>query len=298
MTLPGSGGTVSFKYDPFGRRLYKSSSAGTSIYAYERQTVIEEANASGGVVARYAQGLNIDEPPAMFRSGTTSYYDVDGLNSLTSLSSSAGALSQTYTFDSFGKQTTSSGSLTNPFQYSGRESDSETGLYFYRARYYDRQSGRFISEDPNDKGSLYEAQNLYVYTENNPVNGTDPFGLYTLKKGGKHPPLPPSPEIDKLLNCIESSTGLHLTVTSTSEDIPQHPPGTPHRRGLAVDLKYDPGNADKILCAAKGCGAGFGLDEAKHPSPQSTGNHIHLQIPAGRRGGHGDLPKNGCNGKC
>jgi hypothetical protein len=55
----------------------------------------------------------------------------------------------------------------------------------------------------------------------------------------------------------------------------------------------------KILCAAAGCGAGFGLDEAKNPSAHSTANHIHLQIPLGPSsmgGGHGDLPKNTCNG--
>lgn len=49
---------------------------------------------------------------------------------------------------SSGKQTASSGSLTNPFQYTGREFDTETGLYYYRARYYDPSTGRFLSEDP------------------------------------------------------------------------------------------------------------------------------------------------------
>ncbi len=296
VTLPGSGGTVSFKYDPFGRRIEKSSSSGTSIYAYDDKNLIEEVNSAGSVVARYTQGENIDEPLAMLRSGATSYYEQDDLSSVTSLSNGAGSLAQTYTFDSFGNQTASSGSLTNPFRFAGREFDTELSLYFMRARYFDPATGRFISEDPYDAGSLYDDLNRYVYTENNPTNWTDPLGLYTLKKGGKHPPLPPSPEIDKLLNCIESKTGLNLTVTSTSEDIPQHPPGTPHRRGVAVDLKYDPGNADKVLCVAAGCGAGFGLDEAKHPSAQSTGNHIHLQIPAGKKGGHGDLPKNTCSG--
>ncbi len=47
VTLPGSGGTVSFKYDPFGRRIYKSSSAATSTYAYDGDTLIEESNSSG-----------------------------------------------------------------------------------------------------------------------------------------------------------------------------------------------------------------------------------------------------------
>ena len=148
VTPPGTGGTVSFKYDPFGRRIYKSSSAGTSIFAYDGDNLIEETNAIGGVVARYSQTQYVDEPLAMLRSGTTSYFHTDGLGSTTSLSNASGALAQTYTYDSFGKRVTSSGSLTNPFQYTSRELDSETSLYYFRARYFDPNIGRFISEDP------------------------------------------------------------------------------------------------------------------------------------------------------
>jgi hypothetical protein len=89
VTLPNSGGTVNFKYDPFGRRIYKSSSSATSVYVYDRVNLIEETSASGAAVARYAQGLNIDAPLAMLRSSTTSYYQVDGLGSVTSVSSTA-----------------------------------------------------------------------------------------------------------------------------------------------------------------------------------------------------------------
>src|SRR5207244_13443920 len=92
VTLPGSGGTVTFKYDPFGRRIYKSSSSGTSVYAYDGDNLVEETNSSGAVVARYEDTQNIDEPLAMLRSGATSYFHADGLGSVTSLSSSAGAL--------------------------------------------------------------------------------------------------------------------------------------------------------------------------------------------------------------
>jgi RHS repeat-associated protein len=145
-TAAGSG--VSFKYDPFGRRVYKSSSSGTSTYAFDGSNLIEETNSTGAAVARYSQGLDIDEPLAMLRTSTTSYYQADGLGSVTSLSSAAGSLARTYTFDSFGKQTASSGSLTNPFQYTAREFDTETSLYYYRARYYDPQTGRFLKEDP------------------------------------------------------------------------------------------------------------------------------------------------------
>src|SRR6266446_4796522 len=85
VTLPGTGGTVSFKYDPFGRRIYKSSNSGTSVYAYDWYNPIEETNSSGAVVARYSQGLNIDEPLAMLRSSTTSFYNADGLGTITPL---------------------------------------------------------------------------------------------------------------------------------------------------------------------------------------------------------------------
>src|SRR5579859_118482 len=102
----------------------------------------------------------------MLRSGATSYYQADGLGSVTSLSNTAGALAQTYTFDSFGNQTASNGSLTNPFQYTGRELDSETMLYFMRARYFDPASGRFISEDPV---TFLGGHNFYTYVGNWPT---------------------------------------------------------------------------------------------------------------------------------
>jgi RHS repeat-associated protein len=177
VTLPGSGGTVSFKYDPFGRRIYKSSSTGTSIFAYDGERLLEETNTSGAVVARYAQGENIDEPLAMLRSGATSYYENDGLGSITSLTSGSGSIVESYTFDSFGKTTASTGSVTNPFQYTGREFDQETGLYFYRARYYDPTSGRFLSEDPIGFGG---GRNFYNYALGDPTNFSDPTGLLSL----------------------------------------------------------------------------------------------------------------------
>jgi len=75
--------------------------------------------------------LNIDEPLVMLRSGTTSYYQADGLGSLTSLSNPSGALTNTYTYDSFGNLLASTGSLVNSFRCTGREFDTETSLYAF-----------------------------------------------------------------------------------------------------------------------------------------------------------------------
>ena len=186
VTLPSTGGTVTFKYDPFGRRIYKSSSSGTSVFTYDGDNLVEETNAAGGVVARYSQGLNIDEPLAMLRGASTSYYHADGLGSVTSLTNAAGALAQTYTYDSFGKLTASAGSLMNSFQYTARESDPETGLYYYRARYYDPNAGRFLSEDPlNING---DDLNFYRYVGNSSVSFYDPAGLQRVNSPRTGPP--------------------------------------------------------------------------------------------------------------
>jgi len=83
-------------------------------------------------------------------------------------------VSQTrYTYEPFGITTQTGISSSNSFAFAGRESDT-AGLYYYRARYYDPATGRFISEDPLafDGGDV----NLYRYARNNPISFTDPSG--------------------------------------------------------------------------------------------------------------------------
>ena len=260
VTLPGSGGTVSFKYDPFGRRIYKSSSNGTSIYAYDGDSLIEETNSSGTAVARYSDGPNIDETLAMFRSSATSYYHADGLGTITSLSNTAGSLAETYTFDSFGKPTNSSGSLTNPFQYIGREFDSETSLYYYRARYYDPGVGRFISEDPT---GVEGGMNLFAYTDNNPLKWVDPFGLapklprcpkggVILSRSELDAMTGPLTQADKA-NFNRGCVGMCLAYQGSSADYPENTPGTKCFKTLAqAQARTCPAGQQKFIFAHQG----------------------------------------------
>ena len=90
-----------------------------------------------------------------------------------------GALLQENRYDPYGNLLSSTSAIRNPLLYTGRELDRETGLYYYRARYYDPDVGRFLTEDPLG----FEAGlNFYAYIDNNPVNFTDPMGLQ--RRGG------------------------------------------------------------------------------------------------------------------
>lgn len=181
VTLPNSGGTVALKYDPFGRRIEKISPNATSVFLYDGDNLVETMNGSGGELASYTDGPNLDEPLAMDRGAAIDYYEQDGLGSVTSMTASNGSLAQSYTYDSFGNQTAASGSLTNFFRYTGREFDTETNLYFYRARYFDPSAGRFISEDP----IRFEiGPDFYTYVANDPAGQIDPSGLQQQQGGG------------------------------------------------------------------------------------------------------------------
>jgi RHS repeat-associated protein len=172
--VPGTnGGTTAFNYDPFGRRIYKSSPSFSGIFIYDGPNVIETVNTSGVTVSTYAMTQSTDEPLAAQQGGVPAFYEADALGSLTSLSGPTGALQNTYAYGSFGTAISVTGSSSNTFRYTGREFDQETGLYYYRARYYDPSTGRFLSEDPI---GLAGGLNFYSYAQNRPVTFKDPSG--------------------------------------------------------------------------------------------------------------------------
>jgi RHS repeat-associated protein len=177
LTRPGSA-TETYHYDPMDYRIGRRGGAlGPRDYFLEGEH-LESEYAGDQRLARYFRGVSVDELVAAWlleSDGRTRPYlfHHDQVNSVSAVSGHNGSTLQTLRYRAFGPLQASTGSSPNRLRYTGREDDG-TGLYYYRARYYDPELGRFISEDPLgfDAGDV----NFYAYVENNPVNHNDPSG--------------------------------------------------------------------------------------------------------------------------
>lgn len=180
ITIEYPDGTYSkYTYDALGKRIGKTNRDGrTTYYLYDGYNLIQELDDKGCVIVGYIYGFCIDHPISMTRGGRTYYYLYDYLGSVIALSDENGKIVAEYEYDAWGNITKEVGYIENPFRFTGREWDKESGLYFFRARYYDPSLGRFISKNPS-LGFLRNPQSLnrYLYAYNNPLIYLCPFGL-------------------------------------------------------------------------------------------------------------------------
>jgi RHS repeat-associated protein len=107
-------------------------------------------------------------------SGATAYYLQDQLGSTRGLTDSTGQVVERATYDAYGNVKEQLGSVSTPFGYAGQYTDSESGLQYLRARYYDPSTQQFLTVDPV---SAATTQQPYSYAGGNPTNAADPMGL-------------------------------------------------------------------------------------------------------------------------
>ena len=162
---------VTYKYDALGRRVGRIKGSEWTRYTYDGDDVVLDENSDGSLVY-YGNGPGIDNK-LWYQQGSSNpvFFLTDHLGSTRALVSSTGSIIGTMDYDSFGRPL---GQIATRYQYAGREWDPDTELYYNRARWYDTQARRFISEDPI---GLEGGVNLYAYVRNNPIGSIDPLGL-------------------------------------------------------------------------------------------------------------------------
>jgi RHS repeat-associated protein len=167
--------TVVYHYDPLGRRKSKTVNSTITQFLSEGAEEIGEYSGTGGLLRYYLNGSSVDEHLVQVEAaGTHYYYSVNHQGSV--LATTDG--SQNVASISYGPYGESTTAITGvAFRYTGRRLDPETGLYYYRARYYSPTLGRFLQTDPIGNG---DDLNLYAYVGNDPLDRTDPKGNYAL----------------------------------------------------------------------------------------------------------------------
>jgi len=196
--------TTHFGYDAFNRMVTVASPAGMTQYEYDadgglvsidrtsgvtRQLVahqnpsglsqiIEERDGANVLTARYTVAR---EALAAARGGASAFYLRDALGSVRGLANGSANLTDSYQFDGYGNQTSSTGSTINPLRFAGEHLDAESGFYQLRARQLDSTVGRFTTRDPfSGRQTRPSSLHRYQYADGDPVNNTDPTGQSTL----------------------------------------------------------------------------------------------------------------------
>ena len=167
-----TGLTASFTYDSFGRRTGRTVNGTVTNYVYDGLNPLQEKNGAT-VTANLLPGLGIDEFFTRTDGVGVRSLLPDALGSTVALGDGTGTLQTQYTYEPFGFVSQSGAANTSSYQFTGREDDG-SGLYYYRARYYQPRLQRFISEDAI--GFAGGDVNLYGYASENPLYYTDPTG--------------------------------------------------------------------------------------------------------------------------
>ena len=164
-----------YQYDPMNYRIRRENVGPTFDYFLEGEH-LESIYSGTHETAKYFRGSSVDELVAGFidQNGTSTpyFFQHDQVNSVVAVTKPNGGVQDKLSYWAFGETRSEIGASVGTQKYTGRDDDG-TGLYYYRARYYDPAIGRFISPDPK---KFSAGINFFVYVNDNPINANDPTG--------------------------------------------------------------------------------------------------------------------------
>ncbi len=227
-----------FTYDGANARAKKKVGGSTTYYVNVNYEVKD------GVVTKYITAA--DMKVAQIKDSTVAYYHKDHLNSATVMTNATGTKLEGTAYAPYGTIRAFTGTAVTSYRYTGKELDSETGLYYYGARYYDPMIGRFISAD-SIVSDVYDPQDLnrYAYARNNPMKYVDPDG-HAFKAATM---------VFRVGQALYKGYGLYSTVSGIVEDtqtILDSKASNSERLWAAGSLIADLSGAKDVVGAAKG----------------------------------------------
>lgn len=175
--------SLSYTYDPLDRLSNRTLGKAVANYLYEGDQLIGEYSSAGALVRRYVRAPGIDEPLVIYdgtSAATKTWLYADHEGSITATANAAGTPVTTLSYGPFGEPSTTTGVA---LRYTGQQLDPDSGLYYYKARWYSPYMGRFLSPDPT---GVADGMHLYAYVGNDPINYEDTFGLNKQCAAGKY----------------------------------------------------------------------------------------------------------------
>jgi RHS repeat-associated protein len=240
-------GGVSLVYDGDGNRVSETVAGTTTNYLVADSNltgyaqVLDEVQ-SGAVSRTYTYGLILISQRIANSQGSN-FYGFDGHGSVRFLTSSTGAVTDTYDYDAFGNLVSQTGTTANNYLFAGQQFDPALNIYYNRARYYDQRQGRFWTMDTVEADTTSpSALHRYLYANANPVNNIDPSG---------------HDDIQEVAEAEEIDEGLEATAVEKEEPVLEKiAEETPKLAGDAANSQV--GNLIRAAFAA-GAGVGLGL---------------------------------------
>ncbi|MGI9302350.1 MAG: RHS repeat-associated core domain-containing protein, partial [Gammaproteobacteria bacterium] len=174
----GSEGEVAYGYDALGHRVARKTRQDSASYDYVLDHRVTETRPDGKS-REYIYAPGADRLIAMRDGKKYYYYHLDRLNNVVLITDGQGQVANRYAYLPFGETTVRDEQVPNPFRFTGRFQDSQSGLYDFRTRFYQPEAGRFLSEDefPAFAG-VPQSLNRYAYVFNNPNRYRDPNGEF------------------------------------------------------------------------------------------------------------------------